>query len=77
MKLTTDKKNFILKIDNQHCKGCELCIVNCPQGVLKLSEKVNKLGYRYVEVVDETKCIGCGRCYIMCPDYLIEIFVKE
>jgi len=75
--ITTTKKSFVIKIDKEHCKGCELCVVNCPQKIFVLTENVNKLGYRYVEVIDETKCIGCGRCYIMCPDYLIEIFVKE
>lgn len=70
-------KKYFLKIDNEHCKGCELCIVNCPQKILKLSENVNKLGYRYVEIIDTTKCTGCGRCYLMCPDYLIEIYLEE
>ncbi len=76
MTTTTTKKSFVVKIDKEYCKGCELCIVNCPQKILVLSNNINKLGYRYVEIVDETKCIGCGRCYIMCPDYLIEIYEK-
>ncbi|MFN3550276.1 MAG: 4Fe-4S dicluster domain-containing protein [Endomicrobiia bacterium] len=71
------KKRYILKIDSEHCKGCELCIFNCPQKVLRLSENINKLGYRYVEIVDVIKCTGCGRCYLMCPDYLIEIYEEE
>lgn len=76
-KKTTCTKKFILKIDFEHCKGCEFCVSFCPNNVLKVSNKINKLGYRYVEVVDETKCNGCGRCYLMCPDYLIEIYKEE
>ncbi len=76
MKLST-KKKFLLKIDFEHCKGCSLCEIYCPNGVLKLSNNINKLGYRYIEITDEEKCNGCGRCYLMCPDYLIEIYKEE
>lgn len=72
-----NKKKYLLKIDKEHCKGCELCVVYCPQKILELSSMVNKLGYRYVEVKDMTKCSGCGSCYLMCPDYLIEIYLEE
>lgn len=71
------KKKYILNIDSEHCKGCELCIAYCPQKILKLSDNVNKLGYKYVEIKDITKCSGCGSCYLMCPDYLIEIYLEE
>lgn len=71
---TSTKQKFKPVIDNQHCKGCELCIVYCPQKVLFLSDKINKLGYRYAEVHNQDNCTGCGRCYLMCPDYLIEIY---
>lgn len=72
-----NKKKYFLKIDKEHCKGCELCIAYCPQEILKLSNKLNKLGYRYVEITDITQCSGCGSCYLMCPDYLIEIYLEE
>lgn len=42
---TTTKKSFVVKIDREHCKGCELCVINCPQKILVLSNNVNKLGY--------------------------------
>ncbi|MEN3014114.1 MAG: 4Fe-4S dicluster domain-containing protein [Endomicrobiia bacterium] len=70
-------KKFKIVIETQYCKGCQFCIETCPQGVLGLSEKINKLGYRYVEVINPQNCTGCGRCYIMCPDYLIEIFEEK
>ncbi|MCS7228352.1 MAG: 4Fe-4S binding protein [Endomicrobia bacterium] len=75
MKVLTKKYN--VKIDTQHCKGCEFCVINCPQKILILSDKINKLGYRYVEITNEENCIGCGRCYLMCPDYLIEIYKEK
>jgi 2-oxoglutarate ferredoxin oxidoreductase subunit delta len=73
---TKDKSGVLVKINSQVCKGCKLCIINCPKKNLKLSEKINKLGYKYCEVVDEKNCTGCGRCYLMCPEYCIEI-IKE
>ncbi len=71
------KNKFLLKIDFDHCKGCQLCVINCPNNVLKLSDKINKLGYRFIEIINEEKCNGCGRCYLMCPDYLIEIYRED
>ncbi|MCS7151518.1 MAG: 4Fe-4S binding protein [Endomicrobia bacterium] len=68
------KNKFLLKINYENCKGCEYCIITCPQKVLSLSDEVNKLGYRFVKIINQQNCNGCGRCYIMCPDYLIEIF---
>ena len=68
---------FVVKIDQQNCKGCQLCIANCPKGVLGLSEEVNRLGYKYCVVLKPENCIGCGNCYLMCPDYVIEIYKKR
>lgn len=70
------KKKFEIKIEYEYCKGCELCIFYCPQKVLRLSEKINRLGYKFCEVVDIERCTGCGRCYLMCPDYIIEVLER-
>ncbi len=60
-------------VDNERCKGCMLCIPVCPQGILKMSDEVNKKGWQYVKVADVNKCTGCGLCVMMCPDCAIEI----
>ncbi len=70
-------KKIEIKIDYDYCKGCEYCINFCPKKILKLSEKVNKLGYRYCEITDIEKCTGCGVCYLMCPEYIIEVVNKK
>jgi len=41
-----NKNKFLVKIDIQSCKGCNLCIINCHKKNLKLSEKINRLGYK-------------------------------
>ena len=37
-------------VNTDRCKGCQLCIVACPQDVIALAQKkVNVHGYPYVE----------------------------
>jgi len=56
-----DKK---LKIINEWCKGCGICVEYCPKKVLEMqNEKVT--------IVDLDKCIKCGLCELRCPDYAI------
>ncbi len=64
-------------IDTERCKGCGLCITNCPAKILKISHDVNSIGAYYTSCTDESKCIACGACALMCPDAAIEIFKKR
>lgn len=57
------------------CKGCELCVHACPQGILRMSKEINKKGYFFAEVFDAPRCIGCRMCAITCPDVAIEMKV--
>lgn len=60
------------KVDKERCKGCKLCIGNCPKVALEMSGKINSKGYKHVSI-DTEKCIGCGICYTICPDGVFEI----
>ena len=71
------KKKSPVKIDKERCKGCSLCIEVCPQGVLGLSDEVNRKGHRFIVVKHPEKCIRCGLCFIMCPYCSIEILEEE
>jgi 2-oxoglutarate ferredoxin oxidoreductase subunit delta len=62
-----------IKIDENRCKGCLLCIDNCRQGEIKKSEKINKYGYNVVEFCKLDKCNACTLCAIVCPDCAIEV----
>ncbi|MCL4458471.1 MAG: 4Fe-4S dicluster domain-containing protein [Chloroflexi bacterium] len=33
-------------IDEERCKGCEICVSVCPTGVLVLADRFNHKGYR-------------------------------
>lgn len=61
-------------INQNVCKGCELCSAVCPRQILALpKEKLNAKGYHPMEVVEPEKCTGCASCAVMCPDCAIEV----
>ena len=62
-----------IKVAVEICKGCELCIVACPQNSLGLSSYINSHGFRYVEL-KEDNCTGCINCALVCPDSAIAVF---
>ena len=73
-----EKKSYIVKIDKEKCKGCELCIEFCPANVLELSNVLNRKGHIYAEFIHSEDCIGCKACVLMCPDVCVELFeVKQ
>jgi len=63
-------------IDEARCKGCNLCVVNCPQHVLALAtDLINAEGYRPAHLVeDDSLCTGCGICALVCPDVCITVY---
>ncbi len=61
-----------LIIHPQRCKGCQLCVVACAKGALKIGDDSNDAGYKYV-TVDEEKCVKCAMCTSACPDYVFTI----
>ena len=64
-------------VDTERCKGCQLCIIACPQKVIALANKVNLHGYPYVEAINEEACVGCASCGIVCPDGCITVYRKK
>jgi 2-oxoglutarate ferredoxin oxidoreductase subunit delta len=61
-----------IKIEKNRCKGCYLCITNCPNGLIKVSSDINIKGVKPA-VFKGGKCTGCGLCAIICPDGAIKI----
>lgn len=63
-----------VRIDREECKGCGLCVENCPKKILALSDhEMNAMGYAFAKVIDLDKCIGCAMCAMMCPDCAIVV----
>jgi len=61
-------------VDNEKCKGCNLCVVACPYGVLNLHKEVNSKGYHYSYMENPELCIGCTNCGMVCPDSCLTIY---
>jgi 2-oxoglutarate ferredoxin oxidoreductase subunit delta len=63
-------------IDEDRCKGCELCTTVCPQGILKMAlTRFNAHGYRPVALLDtDNKCTGCALCALICPDVSLTVY---
>lgn len=69
----------LVRIDTEHCKVCDLCVVACPHRNLRLSSGYNRSGYHPVEFHyrgDRGECTACGLCYWVCPDYAITEVAK-
>jgi 2-oxoglutarate ferredoxin oxidoreductase subunit delta len=62
-------------VDIEKCKGCELCIVACPQDSLQLSKQINKKGYKYMVRIEDN-CTGCINCALVCPEGIIKVYRK-
>ena len=62
-----------IKVNKAKCKGCYLCVVNCPNGLIKIEKELNIKGIKAV-YYSGSKCTGCGMCAVICPDSAIEVF---
>lgn len=67
-------QHSLVVVDAERCKGCDLCVVSCPQRNLKLSASLNRNGYHpavYSYHGEKGDCTACGICYWVCPDFAI------
>lgn len=62
-------------VNEEMCKGCELCTTVCPYGLIRMDTHYNAKGYRPAKLVDpDSRCTGCTLCALICPDAVITIF---
>lgn len=73
--IINDQKRKSLMLNIHRCQGCELCVVQCPTGVLELSDELNvRLAYPpRVKAGKEPYCIFCKRCEYACPVWAIYV----
>ena len=60
----------IVKIDEEKCNSCGLCIPNCAEGALQIIDGKAKL-------VSEKFCDGLGACLGHCPQDAITVIERE
>lgn len=63
-------KRKIIKIDEEKCDGCGLCLPNCPEGALQVIDEK-------VRLVSDLYCDGLGACIGHCPQGAITIEERE
>ncbi len=56
-----------IEIRETWCKGCEICVVVCPQNCLKMNDAKKAF------VADGSTCIRCMLCEWLCPDLAVNV----
>lgn len=60
----------IIKIDEDKCNGCGLCVPNCHEGALQIIDNKARL-------ISDLFCDGLGACIGHCPEGAITIIKRE
>lgn len=64
-----------ITIDENICKGCELCTSVCPKDLIRMGTNFSARGYRPATLVDpKGQCTGCLLCATICPDVAITVY---
>jgi len=63
-------KRQIIKIDEQKCTGCGVCIPNCPEGAIQIIDGKARL-------ISDIFCDGLGACIGKCPEEAISTEERE
>ncbi|MFH1700912.1 MAG: 4Fe-4S dicluster domain-containing protein [Candidatus Zixiibacteriota bacterium] len=71
------KPETLVEINEDLCKGCDICIEFCPTDVFDKSNKLNRRGYYLPVIVNMKACTGCRLCDLMCPEFAIVLTEKE
>jgi Pyruvate/2-oxoacid:ferredoxin oxidoreductase delta subunit len=60
----------IIKIDEEKCNGCGLCVPSCAEGAIQVIDGKARL-------ISEVYCDGLGACLGECPEGALEIVQRE
>jgi NAD-dependent dihydropyrimidine dehydrogenase PreA subunit len=63
-------KRDIIKIDEEKCNGCGICVPNCHEGALQVIDGK-------VRLISDLMCDGLGACIGHCPEGAITIEQRE
>jgi ferredoxin len=63
-------KRSVIRIDDEKCTGCGLCLPNCPEGAIQIIDGKARL-------VSDLFCDGLGACIGHCPEGAITVEERE
>src|SRR5512136_46669 len=63
-------KRSIVRIDEELCNGCGLCVTPCAEGAIELVDGKAR-------VLHEELCDGAGFCLAVCPTGALSIEARE
>ncbi|MBM4237687.1 MAG: ferredoxin family protein [Euryarchaeota archaeon] len=71
-----------VRVNPEYCKGCGLCVLVCPRGILKEGSELSEKGYVPPLVASPEKCANwkrrdkrkavCEMCVLTCPDHAMD-----
>ena len=66
-KSAVSKKDIIIAINREWCKGCGICVAFCAKKALVMDDRDKAV------LKEEHECNACGLCELRCPDMAIEV----
>ena len=67
----------MIVVNEDWCKGCNLCIERCPVDALEESDTLNRRGVRPPRLKEVNECNYCRLCELVCPDFAITVIPEE
>jgi len=55
---------FVVNIDQERCRRCKRCLLNCGFGAFEFKDRT---------IADSSKCVACHRCVVFCPEEAITV----
>ncbi len=68
------KMRGAIVVNEEACKGCEVCVSACPTQVIAMSKELNGKGYHVAYMDKPEACTGCSNCAMVCPDTVITVY---
>ena len=67
----------MIEINEDWCKGCNLCINRCPVDALEESDILNRRGVHPPQLKNENECNDCRLCELICPDMALTVIPEK
>jgi len=64
-------------INEDWCKGCNICIKRCPVDALEESDTLNRRGVHPPRLKKDNSCNYCRLCELLCPDLALTVKTDE